>query len=59
MYTPLIAYRGHNFVDVRDVAEGHLRALEIEEAGGQRFILASRTCSILYHISPNTDLAFM
>lgn len=33
---------GHNFVDVRNVAEGLLKALEIEEAGGERFILASR-----------------
>ena len=59
MYTPLIAYRGHNFVDVHDVAEGHLRALEIEEAGGQRFILASRSWSILYRINSNTNVAFM
>ncbi|CUA76880.1 NADPH-dependent aldehyde reductase ARI1 [Saccharomyces cerevisiae S288c] [Rhizoctonia solani] len=29
-----------NFVDVRDVALAHLRALEIPEAGGQRFITA-------------------
>jgi len=27
-----------NFVDVRDVALAHVRALEVEEAGGQRFI---------------------
>jgi len=30
-----------SFVDVRDVAEAHLRALETKEAKGQRFILAS------------------
>ncbi|EJF56384.1 D-lactaldehyde dehydrogenase [Dichomitus squalens LYAD-421 SS1] len=41
MYTPLAGRLGHNFVDVRNVAEAHLKALEIEEAGGQRFILAS------------------
>ncbi|KAG8712620.1 methylglyoxal reductase (NADPH-dependent) gre2 [Ceratobasidium sp. 394] len=29
-----------NFVDVRDVALAHLRALEVPEAGGQRFIAA-------------------
>ena len=29
------------WVDVRDVAEGHVRALEVPEAGGQRFILSS------------------
>ena len=27
------------YVDVRDVALAHVRALEIEEAGGKRFIL--------------------
>ncbi|EJD07758.1 NAD-binding protein [Fomitiporia mediterranea MF3/22] len=29
------------WVDVRDVALGHVRALEVPEAGGQRFILSS------------------
>ncbi|KAF8608519.1 NAD(P)-binding protein [Ceratobasidium sp. AG-I] len=29
-----------NFVDVRDVALAHVRALEVPEAGGQRFIVA-------------------
>lgn len=29
-----------NFVDVRDVALAHVRALEVPEAGGQRFITA-------------------
>ncbi len=37
---------GHNFVDVRDVAEGMVKALEIEEAGGQRFLMTSRTCAL-------------
>ncbi|KAG9118550.1 methylglyoxal reductase (NADPH-dependent) gre2, partial [Ceratobasidium sp. 392] len=32
-----------NFVDVRDVALAHLRALEVPEAGGQRFITAGET----------------
>ncbi|KAG8702659.1 methylglyoxal reductase (NADPH-dependent) gre2 [Ceratobasidium sp. 395] len=32
-----------NFVDVRDVALAHLRALEVPEAGGQRFIVAGGT----------------
>ena len=27
------------WVDVRDVAEGHVLSLEVPEAGGQRFIL--------------------
>lgn len=30
-----------NYLDVRDATEAHARALEIEEAGGQRFILAA------------------
>lgn len=29
----------HTWVDVRDVALAHLRALDIEEAGGHRFII--------------------
>ncbi|KAK7036570.1 hypothetical protein VNI00_011503 [Paramarasmius palmivorus] len=29
---------GHGWVDVRDVAEAHVRALEIPEAGGERII---------------------
>ncbi|KAL5521232.1 hypothetical protein ACEPAG_9155 [Sanghuangporus baumii] len=29
------------WVDVRDVAEGHVRALEVSQAGGERFILSS------------------
>lgn len=32
-----------NYLDVRDATEAHARALEIEEAGGQRFILAAGT----------------
>ncbi|CAE6464972.1 unnamed protein product [Rhizoctonia solani] len=31
----------NNFVDVRDVALAHVRALEVAEAGGQRFIASS------------------
>ncbi|KAB5594063.1 NADPH-dependent aldehyde reductase ARI1 [Ceratobasidium theobromae] len=30
-----------NFVDVRDVALAHVRALEVPEAGGQRFIVSA------------------
>ena len=36
---------GHNFVDVRDVALGMLKTLEVEEAGGERFLMTSRTCA--------------
>ncbi|KAF8506198.1 hypothetical protein BU17DRAFT_57840 [Hysterangium stoloniferum] len=32
-----------NWVDVRDVAEGHVRALRVEEAGGERLIFAAGT----------------
>lgn len=32
-----------SWVDVRDVAEGHVRALEVPAAGGQRFILSGGT----------------
>ncbi|CAE6491132.1 unnamed protein product [Rhizoctonia solani] len=31
----------YNFVDVRDIALAHVRALQVEEAGGQRFITSS------------------
>jgi len=33
--------QGGNFVDVRDVAAAHVRALEVEKAGGERFITAA------------------
>lgn len=29
-----------NWVDVRDVARGHIRSLQVPEAGGNRFILS-------------------
>ncbi|KIJ53250.1 hypothetical protein M422DRAFT_222631 [Sphaerobolus stellatus SS14] len=32
--------RVHNWVDVRDVAEAHVKALVVNEAGGQRFIIS-------------------
>ena len=32
----------NNIVDVRDVAELHVRAMEVPEAGGERFIASSR-----------------
>ncbi|KAF8873071.1 D-lactaldehyde dehydrogenase [Infundibulicybe gibba] len=35
------ATEGPCWVDVRDLAEGHVRALEREEAGGERIIIAS------------------
>lgn len=33
--------QGTAWVDVRDLAEAHVRALEREEAGGQRIIVSS------------------
>lgn len=36
-----LASTSGGWVDVRDVADGHVRALEVPEAGGQRFILSS------------------
>ncbi|KAI1787249.1 D-lactaldehyde dehydrogenase [Ganoderma leucocontextum] len=45
---------GHNFVDVRDLAEGHLKALEIEEAGDQRFILTSQWLTWQEYLTVNT-----
>lgn len=32
------------FVDVRDVAEAHVRAATVAEAGGKRFIISSSMC---------------
>ncbi|TYJ56113.1 hypothetical protein B9479_003223 [Cryptococcus floricola] len=36
---------GGNYVDVRDCAMGHVRALEVEEAAGQRFITGNNSYS--------------
>ncbi|KAH9896115.1 NAD-P-binding protein [Cubamyces lactineus] len=33
-----------SYVDIRDVAEMHVRALEMEEAAGERFIACSHVC---------------
>ena len=38
---PALARLAFTVVDVRDVAEAHLRALEVPEAAGERFIVAS------------------
>ncbi|KAH9896101.1 NAD(P)-binding protein [Cubamyces lactineus] len=34
-----------NYVDVHDAVEMHVRALEVEAAGGERFIASSHVCS--------------
>ena len=33
--------KGHNYVDVRDLADAHIKALEVEGAGNERLIVAS------------------
>ena len=35
-----------SYVDVRDVAQAHLRAFQVPEAGGQRFLVCGGNCSI-------------
>jgi dihydroflavonol-4-reductase len=42
---PGLAKLGFCLVDVRDVADMHLRALEVREAAGQRFICAGEFCT--------------
>jgi nucleoside-diphosphate-sugar epimerase len=39
---PAIPQLGYSFVDVRDVADAHVRAMEQEAAGGGRFITVDR-----------------
>ncbi|GJJ10901.1 hypothetical protein Clacol_005129 [Clathrus columnatus] len=40
-----------NWVDVRDVAEAHVKVLTTEEAGGERFIICA--CEVLrHHLAP-------
>ena len=39
-----------NYVDVHDAVEMHVRALEVEAAGGERFIASSRTPSPFAYI---------
>ncbi|KAJ3003149.1 hypothetical protein NUW54_g5451 [Trametes sanguinea] len=34
-----------NYIDIRDVVEMHVRALELPEAGGERFIATSHVCT--------------
>ena len=35
---------GTNYIDSRDAAEAHAKALEVEAAGGERLIISSGTC---------------
>nr|VWO96164.1 Mannitol 1-phosphate dehydrogenase [Ganoderma boninense] len=36
---------GTNYIDSRDSGEAHVKALEVEAAGGERFIIASHWCN--------------
>ncbi len=38
-----------NYIDVRDLAQADIKALEVEAAGGERMIIASRTSCIRCH----------
>ncbi|KAK0460538.1 D-lactaldehyde dehydrogenase [Desarmillaria tabescens] len=40
----ILTQPGHGWVDVRDLAEAHVRALEVEAAGGQRIIVSAGSC---------------
>ncbi|KAK0460564.1 D-lactaldehyde dehydrogenase [Desarmillaria tabescens] len=40
----ILTLPGHGWVDVRDLAEAHVRALEVEAAGGQRIIVSAGSC---------------
>ena len=43
-FTPeALATQGSSYVDVRDLAEAHVRSFEREEAGGERIIISART----------------
>ena len=44
--------RANNYVDVRDAAEVHARALEVEAAGGQRIAAVSRAYSAVMLKTP-------
>jgi nucleoside-diphosphate-sugar epimerase len=39
------------WVDVRDLAQAHLRAIQVEEAGGSRYIISAGTVNrLIYHL---------
>ncbi|KAK0194726.1 hypothetical protein F5146DRAFT_926509 [Armillaria mellea] len=40
----LLVQPGHGWVDVRDLAEAHVRALEVEAAGGERILVSAGPC---------------
>ena len=43
--------RYRHYVDVRDIGEAHARALEVDEAGGERFIISAGTFAIIFRLS--------
>ncbi|KAG7448146.1 D-lactaldehyde dehydrogenase [Guyanagaster necrorhizus] len=40
----ILTQPGHGWVDVRDLAEAHVLALEVEAAGGERIIISAGSC---------------
>ncbi|KAI0759547.1 NAD-P-binding protein [Trametes elegans] len=48
-----------NYVDVHDVVELHVRALEVEAAGGERIIASSHVCSWQDWLNAANDLAVL
>ncbi|KAI1787248.1 NAD(P)-binding protein [Ganoderma leucocontextum] len=44
MFDPFYA-AGTNYVDSRDAAEAHVKALEVDAAGGERLIISSEWCT--------------
>ncbi|TBU27616.1 NAD(P)-binding protein [Dichomitus squalens] len=46
---------GINYVDPRDAAEAHIKALEVEAAGGERIIVSSRNKAAEYGYFPKLD----
>ena len=49
MYPAALIWGEHNYVDVGDVAAVHTEALEVREACGQHFVIASRKRSAAYN----------
>jgi nucleoside-diphosphate-sugar epimerase len=46
-----------NWIDVRDLAEAHVRVLEKQEAGGERFIVSAGMCGYQF-IQSGADFLF-
>ncbi|OSD02220.1 NAD-P-binding protein [Trametes coccinea BRFM310] len=48
-----------NYIDIRDVVEMHIRALELPEAGGERFIATSHVCTWQDWYDAAADMDFL